>query len=426
MHTAGADLHPPSEGVIFTHRVAAREAHDLEFLGLPASPGAAAVFDEQDRPCLLAATGDLRAWARRKLARTEAAHPAFAAVSAVQCGSMLEADLQYLSLARRFAPAAAALAAERARAWWACIDPDSEFPEWTKSNLLEGGSALRSASTARNAPNAEIVGPFADKDAAARFAELVTDVFDLCRERKLLVLAPHARACAYKEMGRCPAPCDGSESMESYRARVRAAIVAAVDPDARAGLISKEQSLMNAAVVQSEFEAAARHKAQADRLARLGAGAFARTRRLSQFRFAIVWRAPREGWVRLAACRAGQTVLLGDAACAPRRGRETDLSGLRQLAAQARDWALAAEVRRPNPAEVDELGFLTREYLASDSRRCAWFVPVNPDQPADVWINGVLGAARACVRPRRAGSPSASGSPRGAHEPDHELPLLNQ
>lgn len=426
MHTAGSDLHPCSDGVLFTHRAVTRDAHEHAFLALPASPGAAAIFDEQDRPCLLAATGDLRAWARRKLARTEGAQPAFAAVGVVQCGSMLEADLQYLSLARRYAPAAAALAAERARAWWACIDPDSEFPEWTKSNLLEGASALRSASAAREAPNAEIVGPFADKDAAARFAELVTDVFDLCRERRLLLLAPHAQACAYKEMGRCPAPCDGSESMESYRARVRSAVFAAVDPDARAGLISRAQSAMHAAAAQCDFETAARHKAQADRLGKLGAGAWARTRRLSQFRFAIVWRSPREGWVRLAACRAGQFVLLGDAACAPRRGRETDQSGLRQLAAVAREWALSAEVRRPDPAEVDALGFLSREYLAADSRRCAWFVPVNPEQPDDVWIKDVAGAARACVRPRRAGSPPAAGAPRAAHEPDLELPLLNQ
>lgn len=426
MHTASSDLHTPSHSDLFTHAAATRDAHQHAFLALPASPGAAAIFDEQDRPCLLAATGDLRAWARRKLPGTGDSHGAFAAIRTVQCGSMLEADVQYLALARRLAPAAASLAAERARVWWACIDPESEFPEWTKSNLLESATALRSASTAREAPRAELLGPFTDKDAAARFAELVTDVFDLCRERRLLLLAPKAQACAYKEMGRCPAPCDGSETMESYRARVRAAVSAAVDPQAREGLIARAQSAMHSAAAQCDFETASRHKAQVDRLARLGAGAFALVRRLSDFRFVLACRSPREGWVRIAACRAGQLAWLGDAPCAPRKGRTSDETGLRQLAELARAWALAAEDRPPAPAEVDVLGILSREYLAPDSRRCAWFVPVNPHEPADVWINSACGAARACVRPRRAGAPSASGSPRGAHQTDHELPLLNQ
>ena len=37
---------------------------------------------------------------------------------------------------------------------------------------------------------------------------------DLCRKHDILVQAPTGQACVYHEMGRCPAPCDGSMTLE--------------------------------------------------------------------------------------------------------------------------------------------------------------------------------------------------------------------
>src|SRR6185295_16204268 len=96
---------------------------------------------------------------------------------------------------------------------------------------LLGLVAARSASAARDLPDPRLlalargvfIGPIADKDTAGRLIERTIDAFDLCRYHHLLVQAPRATACAYKEMGRCPAPCDGSETMAGFRARTLAA-----------------------------------------------------------------------------------------------------------------------------------------------------------------------------------------------------------
>jgi len=64
----------------------------------------------------------------------------------------------------------------------------------------------------------------------AGLIEIAEDAFDLCRYYNVLVEAPGARACAYKEMGKCPAPCDGSISMEQYRGMVEWSAQGMVDP----------------------------------------------------------------------------------------------------------------------------------------------------------------------------------------------------
>lgn len=394
------------------------------WLSAPACHGAAAVFDGAQRPALLAATGDLRAWARRRLADA----PADWTLRAVPCSCMMEADLAYLSLARRFAPGAAALAAERTRAWWACVDTGAPFPEWGKTDLGAGAVATRAASSGRGAmgAGAEVLGPFADKDAAGRFIEAVIDAFDLCREHRLLVLAPTAQACAYKEMGRCAAPCDGSESMESYRSRVRAAVEAVACGESAVGALrARAEERMRAAAAKSEFESAAAMKAQADRLARLEGGAFSRVRRLSAFRFVLVWRGGREGWVRIGACRGGRVAVLGDAAWDAGGGRAASAGdGLRGLASAARRWAAGPMPVLPAAEEIGALGVLCREYGAPATRRCAWFVPVNPEVAGDVWMRGVFDAAAACLRPRRGGGERAAKSAGATGE--HEMELLRE
>lgn len=397
-----------------------------DWSGVPAVHAAAAVSDGALRPVLLAATGDLRAWARRRLASA----PAEWALSAVPCSCMMEADLAYLGLARRFAPGAAKLAGERVRAWWACIDTGAEFPEWSKTNLVEGAVAARGASRARGgaAGAGETLGPFADKDSAGRFIEAVIDAFDLCREHRLLVLAPAARACAYKEMGRCAAPCDGSESMESYRGRVRAA-VGAVAGGTVASLWAQAEERMRAAAAANEFESAAAHKTRAERYSRLARGAFARVRRLSEFRFVLVWRGPREGWARIGACRGGQVAVFGDAMVGSAKRGAGQYEGLRELAATAREWAAEPAAEWPSGDEVGPLGVLAREYVAPEARRCAWFVPVNPGQAADVWMRGVVEAAAACLRARArsggVGDRGAEGAGRaGAAGVEREMEVL--
>ena len=75
-------------------------------------------------------------------------------------------------------------------AWFVQVDPSNNFPRHQDDCA---------AGEARQA-----IGPLEDKHAAARLIQLVEDSFDLCRYYNILVESPNARACAYKEMGKCP------------------------------------------------------------------------------------------------------------------------------------------------------------------------------------------------------------------------------
>lgn len=77
--------------------------------------------------------------------------------------------------------------------------------------------------------------------------------FDLCRYYHILIEAPNGNACAYKEMGRCPAPCDGTVSMAHYHQQMRDAIDCAADRNAWKNSASKKMTEASDAM---DFEAA--------------------------------------------------------------------------------------------------------------------------------------------------------------------------
>jgi len=429
----------------YTHSVVIGVDPAADALALPASRGVVVMLGGEEvkntdlkvsgtgtvsRSVFMAATGDCRSLTRRKLAPAERGVRAGAdlrsivrEVRAVACGSAFEADLVYLLLAKALMPHAAKLVAERWRSWWAQIDAHAEFPEWSKTDLAVGSVAQRSTSTAKgmvqDAAEKEgcILGPFADKDSAGRFIERVVDAFDLCREHRLLVLAPRAQACAYKEMRRCAAPCDGSETMASYRSRVASA-VQAVTGGGLAALLSVEEAAMRAAASEQDFESAARHRAQADRLKKLGGPSGQRVGRLEDFRFLIVWRSVKEGWARVACCERGFVRWLADVNV--KNGGEAAEDAAAELWRVASTWAqgVAQEIMGRN--EVDVLGLLARERTCPDTRRTAWFVPLKHAEDAGEAARAVLRAAAAAMRPRRGGEVD---DPAG---PVHEIEAMGE
>ncbi len=60
------------------------------------------------------------------------------------------------------------------------------------------------------------IGPLATRRDAEAWLRMLEDVFDLCRYDLILEQTPNGEPCAYFEMGKCPAPCDGSLSIETY------------------------------------------------------------------------------------------------------------------------------------------------------------------------------------------------------------------
>lgn len=164
----------------------------------------------------------------------------------------------YLEQARDRLPSTYRTVLDTRRAWGGQLDADAEFPVWRKLDLVAAsgqGEAME--------PSA-LIAPFGDKDNPGRFGERLDDLFDLCRTPRELELAPDGRACAYKEMGRCDAPCDGSASMEAYRARVRDAVRFAAQP-VELSLSAIEQRMARAAAEQ-DFELASSLKTRAERI----------------------------------------------------------------------------------------------------------------------------------------------------------------
>lgn len=302
------------------------EAGDVDLSALPAGPGVL-ILEPRGGPgtLLIATTANLRELARRRLCpdpeQAKGYHVDYRALTgrvlAVRVGSGLEADAVYLRQARERLPASYKAVSERWRAWFVHVDPAAEFPQFAKTNLQVGLVGKRSASTLMGGgdslPPGVLVGPVPDKDAAGRLIEGLIDAFDLCRFHNLLVLAPKAQACAYKEMGRCPAPCDGSEGMGAYRERVRGAVEAVVS-GALGRELERVEARMREAAGAAEFEAAGALKARADRLAGLLKPAFANVARLEAWRLLWILPSPERGRVRPVVFVGGELLRLEDVA----------------------------------------------------------------------------------------------------------------
>jgi len=257
---------------------------DLETLA-KAAPARWVVYlmsDESDRPVQLLCVKNLRQSLRRRLGGEETLVPGASKrvdyrqlvrrISFVGVDSPLEADWVYYEAARRVFPDTYQAMVGFRPAWFVHVDPDARFPRYTKTTELAGRKG-------------ELIGPLEDKHAAARLIELVEDAFDLCRYYNVLIQSPRGSACAYKEMGKCPAPCDGSISMDQYRWMVRWSAATIVNPEP----FVREQALrMEQAAAELRFETAGKIKAFVTQLSELGKRGLRAARRLEDFRYVSI------------------------------------------------------------------------------------------------------------------------------------------
>lgn len=247
--------------------------------------------DENDRPVQLLCVKNLRYSLKRRLGPEEdAAGPSkrvnfreiVRRVHWRRVDSAFEADWMYYEAARLVFPETYAGMVGFRPAWFVHVNPDQPFPRYVKTIDLSKPGLL--------------IGPLEDKHAAAGLIELAEDAFDLCRYYNVLVDAPAARACAYKEMGKCPAPCDGSVSMEQYRGMVEWSARSVVDP---APLVRDHTRRMQQAAAELRFETAAKIKALVERLSQLGKGPYRHAALLRDFRYLSLQHGPREGTARV-------------------------------------------------------------------------------------------------------------------------------
>ncbi len=237
---------------------------------------------------LLAATGHIRDFIAQRMneegtprARADLA-PVTARVVAYPTGSALESDLLVLERARKADPALHARIVEQNRRALLVLDPSTGTWRVAESDALKRGG------------EETVVGPILSAKAAAALGERLDDIFELCRYPRQLALAPHGTPCAYKQMGRCPAPCDGSEPMSAYMERFeRASAAAGAGLLAWRGRIQGEIALASAGL---DFERAARLKQQLDAVGGLPADALDRARSMHAFACVCVTPAWRAGW----------------------------------------------------------------------------------------------------------------------------------
>jgi excinuclease UvrABC nuclease subunit len=246
--------------------------------------------DAEARPVQLLCVKNLRASLKRRLGTDEALatgglskrvnyRELVRKVFWRRVDSSFEADWLYYEAARLVFPNTYQGMVGFRPAWFVHVNPDANFPRYVKTTNLSIRTGV-------------YLGPLEDKHAAARLIQLAEDGFDLCRYYSVLVESPHARACAYKEMGKCPAPCDGTISMDQYRQLVGWSVETLVDP---APFLRDQTNRMQQAAAELRFETAAKIKAFIDSFAPLGKGAFRHVRRLQDFCFLSLQHSPREG-----------------------------------------------------------------------------------------------------------------------------------
>ncbi len=235
---------------------------------LPASRGVLCLFDQHDTAILVMATANVRETARRKLAPPGEGKSLrgveFRAIArradAYASRSHFEGRLLELDLARALMPETYRNSFHRMQTWFVALHPDADPPrlEYLPTHKLDEAIA--------GPPSPLLLGPIRDKHKAGRAVEQIVDIFELCRFPAELARAPEGTACVYKEMGRCPAACDGSEPLDAYRMRMRESVDMVRHPDAWR---EQERDVMGRAAGAQDFEAAGRIKRRLEEAERL-------------------------------------------------------------------------------------------------------------------------------------------------------------
>jgi excinuclease ABC subunit C len=278
---------------IFERRVDFEPAAELEaFLkDIPAKWVVYLFCDQQDQPVQLLCVKNLRYSLKRRLWGNQQLGPTrrvsyrdlVRRIHWRRVDSAFEADWVYLEAARQLFPQSYQAMVGFRPAWFIHVNPEAIFPRYTKTTDLTGKAGL-------------LIGPVGDKHAAQRLIELAEDCFDLCRYYNILIESPRGKPCAYKEMGKCPAPCDGSISIAEYRvivARSASVIVAPTE------FIADQTRLMQETAAGLAFEAAKKIKARIDQAKQFQDGPFRHARTLDDFAFLALQRGPSKATAKL-------------------------------------------------------------------------------------------------------------------------------
>jgi excinuclease UvrABC nuclease subunit len=184
---------------------------------LPGCPAVLLFVDEAEKPVQLLTTQQLKRLVTSRLSEPPEPRRGRADLAAVVRGvrwrpthSPFEARWWYYRLARVLHPREYRKLVSFGPAWflqanWAEAVPELRVTErvW----CLEG----------------EFVGPWPAQRSCRQALEGLWDLFELCRYPEQIRKAPAGSPCAYADMGRCDAPCNGSVPLKRYADRMHSA-----------------------------------------------------------------------------------------------------------------------------------------------------------------------------------------------------------
>ena len=294
-----AEADPPSaDGPTPDDQEPQAKPDDNPARSLPGGGGVYLLTDEEDRLIQLASAGDLRRALRGRLidppaddeqAQTPAARRKARLGEIVRrirwrsCHSMFEVDWSYHRIARQLIPKDYLENVAFGPAWFLHVDAKATVPRFLVGKHLRPGPGLD-------------LGPFAAQSGVNQFVQSLQDGFDLCRYEHILEQTPDGQPCAYFEMGRCPAPCDGSQPMDAYRRTVAEAVAFAVGP--RQAVYDRLTDEMQAAAEDLAFERAGVIKQRRNRLQTVDHVSFRLVRPIESFNYLIVQRGRGRTWVK--------------------------------------------------------------------------------------------------------------------------------
>jgi excinuclease UvrABC nuclease subunit len=182
---------------------------------LPACPAVYLLVDTHAAPVQLATTQSLRRLLVSKLTIPQQQRPG-------------KADLAEITRGVRWRPLSTAFEGR----WWYYRVARALYPQEYR-RLISFGPAhflhvdwtqpvpeLRVTERIWSVPG-EFVGPWPAHKACQEALAGLWDLFDLCRHPEQVRKSPRGTRCAYAEMGRCDAPCDGSVPLGAYVGRCR-------------------------------------------------------------------------------------------------------------------------------------------------------------------------------------------------------------
>jgi len=354
---------------LFEHRTDVCDTNPDWGKALPGGGGVYALTDAEGRLVLLASSESVRRAVGYRLSPPPEASKKRADLKAVvrriywrRTCSPFETAFEFHRIARTLMPDTYLDACAFGPAWFVHVNPSDPLPQFVPVKLVPGaGNAL---------------GPFPTRAAAERFIEMLEDLFDLCRYYHVLQQAPHGQPCAYFEMGKCPAPCDGSITLDRYR-EMTAAAAAFGAGLWRAELPRWEQRLRELAQLR-QFEEANRLKQRLQRADWLRGETCRFVRPVAEFRYLVLQRGEGTTHVRPFFVRAG---------CIE-RGTSV---GHRDLPSAAAGGSEAMRAAGPEDAQVDlvlrsEWIWLVSHYLFKGTDAPGLFLGPDEWPHADHWL----------------------------------------